>query len=240
MKMIQPNCRVQFTAQDIDFILAVLGSKAGDADALVRLLTDADTRDSILDDPSLLRALLEKRNCLQVSTHFYFYVQVRSVLKRSGIDDREVADYVAEVLAEYSRLERTRFLIGGQTIPLDYFFEMLAALQTADDRTAFYIRAHIGNYSLFFSGVFPERIRFRAEYKGFPNERYYTELGRASFRAARDHRLARQYNLTSIYNTLAERFEPARLALNDLAERLLFLGGGSEASIQSVLQKGLN
>ena len=238
--MIQPNCRVQFTARDIDFILTVLGSKAGDADALVRLLSDTDTRDSILDDPSLLRALLEKGICLQVSTHFYFYVLVRSVLKRSGIDDREVADYVAEVLAEYSRLERTRFVIGGQAVPLDYFFEMLAALQTADDRTAFYIRAHIGNYSLFFSGVFPERIRFRAEYKGFPDERYYAALGRASFRAASDHRLARQYNLASIYNTLAERFEPARLALNDLAERLLFVGGGGEASIQSLLQKGLN
>jgi len=37
---------------------------------------------------------------------------------------------------------------------------MLAALQTADDRTSFHIRVHIGNHSLFLSGVFPSQIDF--------------------------------------------------------------------------------
>ena len=39
MKVIQPNCRVQFTAEDIAFIMAVLGKK-DDAPSLVALLTD--------------------------------------------------------------------------------------------------------------------------------------------------------------------------------------------------------
>ena len=121
-----------------------------------------------------------------------------------------------------SHLERTRCVIKGQ--PKDYFFEMLAALQTADDTTSFYIRAHIGNQSLFLSGVFPDRIRFRAETKGFPDLTYYEGLGRTNFRVARDHRLARKYDLDGIFNTLAERFQETRLALNDLRERLVSLG----------------
>src|SRR2546422_755696 len=224
MKMIQPNCRVQFAAEDIDFILSVLGRKIGTAECLIQLLSDEESRDLILDDEALLHALLERRGCLRVSTHFYFYVLVRQVLRRSGINDRAVADYVAEVLAEFARAEQTRCVLPGQPNPMDYFFEMLAALRTADERTSFFIRAHMGNYSLFLAGVFPDRIRFRAERKGFPDLKYYEGLGRVNFRVASDHRLARKYDLDGIFTTLADRFQETRLALNDLRERMVSLG----------------
>ena len=224
MKVIQPNCRVQFTAEDSDFILSVLRPKVGTADCLVKLLTDEESRDLILDDEALLRAVLEHRSCLRISTHFYFYILVRQVFRRSRIMERGVADYVAEVLTEFSQIEQTQCRINGQTQPLDYFFEMLGALQTADDTTRFYIRAHLGNYSLFLSGIFPDRIRFRAEVRGAPDLKYYEELGRSNYRVASDHRLARKYDLDGIFNILAERFQTTRLALNDLGERLITLG----------------
>ena len=50
MRMIQPRCRVQFGAEDIDFILSVLGPKIGTSQCLVKLLADEDSRDLILDD----------------------------------------------------------------------------------------------------------------------------------------------------------------------------------------------
>ena len=68
MKMIQPNCRVQFAAEDIDFILLVLGSKIGTAECLVKLLADEDTRDLILDDEALFHALLERQGFRPVGT----------------------------------------------------------------------------------------------------------------------------------------------------------------------------
>ncbi len=222
--MIQPNCRVQFTSEDIDFITRVLGTKMNSADCLIGLLTEPETRDLILDDEGLFRALLEQTGCLPVSNHFYFYVLVRQVLRRAGIEDRTVADYVAEMLTEYSRVEQSRCIVPGQTNPIDYFFEMLSALRTADERTTFLLRAHIGNHSLFLSGVFPDRIRFRAESKGFPDLRYYQEVGRTNYRVASDHRLAQRYELAPIFSTLAENFEPARRALNDLSERIFSLG----------------
>ena len=224
MKVIQPNCRTQFAAEDIDFIVSVLGAKLGNAECLIRLLADEETRDLILDDEALLHALLERRGCLRVSSHFYFYILVRNVLKRSGLNDRAVADYVAEVLAEFARAEQMRCIVPGQPNVLDYFFEMLAALQTADDTTSFYIRAHIGNQSLFLSGVFPDRIKFRAERKGFPGLDYYESVGSANFRAACDHRLAKKYDLGAIYQMLGERFQKTRLALNDLRDRLISVG----------------
>ena len=222
--MIQPNCRVQFAAEDIDFILSVLGAKIETAECLTKLLADEESRDLILDDEALFHALLERRGCLRVSTRFYFYILVRHVFRSSDIHDRAVADYVAEVLAEFARTERARCVVPGQSNPLDYLFEMLTALKTADDRTSFFIRVHIGNHSLFLSGVFPERIRFRAEMRGFPDLKYYEGLGRTHFRMASDHRLAQKYEVAKIYNTLSERFQATRLALNDIADRLFSIG----------------
>jgi hypothetical protein len=116
---------------------------------------------------------------------------------------------------------------------------MLAALQTADDRNSFYIRAHIGNHSLFLSGVFPQRIRYRAERKGFPGLSYYEELGRSNFRIASDHRLASRYELAPIYSTLSERFQETRQALNDMSERLVSLGD-LDSGIDAMLLHSLN
>ena len=220
MKMIQPNCRVQFAGEDMEFIQSVLGAEGAASDCWVKLLSDEESRDVILDDDALFHALLERRGCLRVSSRFYFYVLVRHVFRRSGIEHRAVADYVAEVLAEFARAEQARCVVPGQANPLDYFFEMLSALQKADDRTSFYLRAHIGNYSLFLSGVFPDRIRFRAEARGFPDVKYYDAMGRTQYRVASDHRLAQRYELSQIFSVLSERFEATRLALNDISDRL--------------------
>ena len=224
MKVIQPNCRIQFTAEDVSFIQRTLGRDAGDQKFLAELLVDPTSRDVILDDAKLLKALLEGTGCLRVSTHFYFYVVVRAVLRPAGIEDRVVADYVAELLTEFSGTDRSRCVIEGRDQSLDYFFEMLAALQNADDRTRFCIRAHIGNYSLFLSGVFSDRIRHRAEQKGFPDINYFRDLGRNSYRIASDHRLAERYELAAIYDTLSSQFERTRQALHDLSERIFCLG----------------
>jgi hypothetical protein len=220
MKVIQPTCRARFTAQDVDFVVDVLGRSGKGDVVLVGLLADEETRDLILDDPELHAALIERGGCLDVSARFYFYVLVRRVLAKAGIMDRAVADYVAELLAEYVRAVGARCEVPGLERPLEYFFEMLAALPRVDEGTAFQLRAHIGNHSLFLSGLFKEHIEHRASRKGAPGLSYYEDLGRTNFRAAGDHRLAHRYSLSSVFGILAEEFEATRQALNDLTERV--------------------
>ena len=234
MQLIKANCRIQFTADDLEFIARTLNRSNSSHDVLLSLLRDDDTRDMILDDEQLFHALLENRGCLRVSNRFYFYIIVRNVLKRAGIDDLDVADYTAELLSQYSQTDRSACRVPGRQGSLDYFFEMLAALQEADETRSFYIRAHIGNHSLFLSGVFPQRIRYRAEKKGFPDLRYYEALGQSSFRIASDHRLAARYELAPIYAKLAESFQTTRQALNEMTERLVCLGD-LDAGIDTLL-----
>lgn len=239
MKVIKPNCRVQFEAQDIDFVLSVLGTGLASSECLVQLLADEDSRDQVLDNPELVKALQDRGGCLRVSTRCFFYILVRHGLRQSGIEDRNVADYVAEVLTQFASTERSRYVLAGGN-PLEYLYEMLAALQGADDRNKFVLRAHMGNYSLFLSGVFPERIRARAELKGCPDLRYYEGVGRSQFRMAGDHWLAERYELTQVFQTLADRFETTRLALNEIADRALFLNDSASSSIEGLLQRFRN
>lgn len=223
MMLIQPNCRLQFTPEDIDFIVSVLGSKVKNAESLLKLLADEESRDLILDDEYLFRSVLENPQCLPISAHLYFYALVRNVFRRSGLSERALADYVAEMLADFSRTENTELRLKSGSPPLNYFVDMLTALEKADNTTAFYIRAHVGNHSLFLSGIFPDRIRYRSERCGTPGLRYYEEVGRTSYRVASGHRLAQQYDLANIFDTLSERFGETRRALNDLGERLVML-----------------
>jgi hypothetical protein len=229
MKVIQPNCRNQFTAADIDFIVSVLGKTS--SESLLKLFSDPDSLDMILDEEALLKALLEQSGFIHVSRHFYFYVLVRHVLKRSGIDHRMLADYVAAMLVEFSLQERFRRPLNGEGEPMDYLVDMLAALNAADDMKRFLIRAHVGNHSLFVSGVFPERIHYRAQFRGAPEITYYESLGSSNFRVASDHRLAHRFDLSAVFTLLSEHFHDIRLALNDMTDRLLFLGDKDFAPI---------
>ena len=54
--------------------------------------------------------------------------------------------------------------------------------------------------------------------------KYYEELGRTHYRMAGEHRLAQRYHLEAVLKTLAERFQATRRALNDISERLFFIG----------------
>lgn len=222
MKVIRPNCRAQFTPSDYAFIATVLPIRESGSAGLIRLLEDAEDMDRLLDHPRLFRAVLDLPNCLKVSLRFYFFVLVRHALLRADIRDRDVADYVAEVLAEFSQLRRlSQPRPGGGN--LEYLHEMLEALERLEREDRFALQCHIGNFALFQSGLFPGRVQSRVERRAAPGFRFYEELGSSHYRLAGEHWLARRMDLAPVFSTLGEAFHVARVALNHLSERLLFL-----------------
>ncbi|HAV62820.1 MAG TPA: hypothetical protein DCY13_10690 [Verrucomicrobiales bacterium] len=224
MNVVRANSRIRFTAEDVAFVLSVLAGEREEKALLELFFGDESSRDLILDDPALYEALTNANHCLPVSMPFYFYVLVRQVFLRAGIDDRSVADYVASLLVEFSRSENIPLRVPPDQSPIEYVFEMLAASARADERTRYFIQAHIGNHTLFLTGVFNDRIEHRARTRGFPGVGYYEGVGAGNFLAARDHRLARRHELVEVYDRLAGEFVTARRALNDLSDRLLHFG----------------
>jgi hypothetical protein len=220
--MIKANCRDRFTAADFDFVVRTLGRSRSDSVSLSDLLTDTDTRDAILDHEQLLHAILSEVESLSISPQFYFYILTRHVLKQSGLNDRRVTDYLASMLEAFSRTARMNSPAGENGAPLHYVSDMLLALRNASPVQTFLIRAHVGNYSLFLSGIFHENVTRRTA-RGAPDVSFYEDVGRMNYRVVAGHSVARSADLSSVYEALSEQFHEIRLALNQLSDRLLSL-----------------
>ena len=221
--MIQANCRERFTADDFDFVVRTLARSESDSVNLVSLLTDAEARDSILDHPQLVDSILEHGAPLTISPQCYFYILIRHVLKETGLNHRGLSDYLASLLETFSQTARMRSPADGDSNPVQYVSDMLIALRNASPSQSFLIRAHVGNYSLFITGMFHDTVQHRS-LRGAPDVSFYEDMGRSNFKAVARHQLARSCALTGIYDALAEEFRAVRLALNRLADSLIHLG----------------
>ena len=223
--VIQANCRAQFTADDFSFVVRVLAKSQKDAVSLVSLLSDEGERDAILDHDMVYQSVVDDAGCLKVSAAFYFYVLTRRVLRRVSLEERALTDYVAAVLLAFSRTNQLN--APGTANPsarsFTYISDLLAKISASTPEQAFLLRTHMANYSLFFTGLFAERVHSHAQRRGGPGLSFYESIGQSAFRSAADHPQARRTDLQEIYKQLGEEFRRVRLALNDLAETLLHL-----------------
>jgi hypothetical protein len=222
LPMIRANCRERFTASDFEFVVRTLARSQTDHVSLVDLLSDAETRDSVLDNPRLIDAILSNAGQLQISSHFYFYVLARHVLRDVGITDRKLCDYVASLLEAFSRANGLRAPHLIAETGRQYVSDMLIALTRATAEQAFLLRAHVGNYSLFLSGIFHENTQ-RRSLRGAPDLAFYEQIGRTNYQLVASHATARRCDLSDVYEGLADQFREVRVALNRLSDSLLNL-----------------
>lgn len=228
--MITANCRDRFIAADFDFVIRTLASGHHDSASLSELLIDPETRDAIFDHDALFQAVLESPASLAISPQCYFYIVLRHVLKQQGIAGRDVCDYLASLLETFSRTERMRAPGGAGDGPQQYVCDLMLALREASSSQQFLLRAHIGNYALFITGVFHERVEMRSRH-GAPDLEFYEHVGAANFLAAADHSVARRHSLSPIFEELSDRFHDIRCALNHTAETHLHLDESPPPSI---------
>lgn len=221
--MIHANCRVRLTADDFTFIVGVLSKSEPDSVSLVKLLTDEDTRDAILDHEALAKAILESPERLPISPQLLFYVLCRKVLCSTPVKSREASDYVASILDGFMRTARMDSGEDTNERSVRYLSDMMHAMNRASTHEAFLLRSHAANYALFVSGMFAENLEHRTQRKGAPDLSFYEAVGQMNYRAASEYREAKKFQLQSIYEELAGGFREVRLALNDLATRLLHL-----------------
>jgi hypothetical protein len=208
------------SAEDFDFVVGTLSKSRESAVSLAELLCDADTRDTVLDNDKLVSAVLSGDGALRISPQLYFYILTRHVLKCAGIVNRDMSDYIASMLATFSCTAQMTSPDGS--LRTEYLSDLLLALRGASPRQAFLIRAHVGNYALFITGIFPERVQKRSRH-GAPDLSFYESLGRANYRAVAGDAVAKRCQLDGVYGELAERFGEVRQALNRLAEELITL-----------------
>src|SRR5205807_3026344 len=162
------------------------------------------------------------------------------VLQQAGIRDRKLSDYIGSLLETFSRANQLQASDNGQLSSQnygtashrihEYISDMLIALKRATPEQTFLLRAHVGNYSLFVSGIFHENTQ-RRSLRGGPDIEFYEQVGRADYQLVSSHAVVRRCGLDDVFEGLADRFREIRLALNQLSDQLLNLDEGARPSL---------
>lgn len=178
--------------------------------------------DALWDDPRLMDALVRSRDLRRPSAALFFYVVLRRLLLELGVDDRALTDYCAAMVLAFGRGDRAYHLAEHDENRYAYLVDLIAEAGRAEGERQFRVRLHLGNFSLWLTGIFPDYIAARRTRKGGPSLPYYEAHGRRGFLLASDHALARQYGLIGVLRAAGERFGELRVALNRLSDRLMF------------------
>lgn len=223
--MIFPHLRGSFGRTEAAWLLTLLAH-----DSETREREEARIReegiDALLDDPRTLNALLSGTEITAAPAPLVFYLMVRHALLEDGINNPAIADYLATLLLEFSRERRAYRASVAESEEYEYLVDIVDSMTETRGREAFLLRAHLGNFSLWLSGLFPDRITARVHRRGAPGLRYYEELGATGFRLAADTSTAESCGLNHLYLTFAHNFPALRVALNRIADRYLFPSTG--------------
>src|SRR5882724_6424148 len=220
--MIRADTRSRLTAADLQLVVLLLSRGSAHRRVAIERRLQAEGPDALLDASELLERLLAVRTMLVPSEALFFYVLVRHTLRRAGIDDREMSDYLAAMLLDFGRRDRAWRIDWHDDQRHHYLTDIVMDLEASEGERRFRVMVHLGNYALWLAGLFPDYIAARQLRKGGPDVTYYDALGRRGFGLASDHALADRYGLDGVLRTASERFPSLRGALNGMSDRVFF------------------
>ncbi len=218
--MILPNVRASFGRAEAASVVRLLAGGDDRARAKVDDRLRDEGLDSLLDDPRTLNAALTADH--SAPSTLVFYLLVRHALLESGVDDRTLADYISAILIEFGNDDRAYRMDTAEPERFHYLVDLVAAMDSPDGRRQFLLRAHLGNYALWLSGIFPDYVTARVHRRGAPGLEYFEAMGATGYRLAADTRVASDHGLDDLFRTAADTFPELRIALNRVADRYLF------------------
>lgn len=220
--MILADTRHRLTRDDAQLAVRLIALESGRAATDVEAELSDGGIDALLDDEHLASALLRHSVGARASLSLFAYVMIRRALRRAGEDNRQLADYLTALMVQFGSRDRARRISEVDDEVYDAVVQLCADLDDRDARRRFLVSTHLGNYTLWLSGMFPDRIEYQRWHRGGPDIEYYEEMGRRGFELAAEHRLAEQHGLTRLYRAAADRFQVIRAALNSVSDVLLF------------------
>jgi hypothetical protein len=219
--MILPNVRASFGRDDAQLLVRALGRDDPDRERHWESIVSERGIDPLLDDPATLEAIMEGPNISTFPLRMVLYVLLRQSLLAGGVESRLLSDYLASLVLRFGegkRFTRIRDYDDGEYY---YLVDILEDMREASGPRAFLLRAHMGNFALWLSGLFPDYIASRMHRAGGPDLGYYEEMGQTGFLLASEDPYARGQALAELYRDAAEAFVPMRRALNRFSDRYL-------------------
>lgn len=258
--MVDPR---RLTERDLDFIVQTTATSRQDHDHIKSIVRDKpDLLDIMLNDERLYLRLTQEEAWVQVSPYLFFSVLLRRT--RRDLDrepytmewlgrgqrvpvfdsheatallaDGSVLDYLAQMLASFTRVEtsvvyyRWRGRLRRRRFSDMDVDDVLALSQNVDpeSRFAFYKRA--ADIALFMVGVFPDYVARSAPLSPVRVQLWgrrvrtleeYEDEGRRFYRMAAEQ-AEKEPSMRGVLARLGEQFDVARKPLNFMSERYIF------------------
>lgn len=212
--------------RDLRFIIEQFPAPGGSFEEISKAIDSLpSTLESMLSSDYLFNSIYKQRDIiLEISPFLYFSVILRRIYtERPTALERRTLNYLANLLTIFIRAERLHQVQPYDQQTYEYIVDLIAECGVADSRRRFLIHAHIGNYTLFVTGLFPRWIEHRHRYKRrLVDMQYYVDCGRAYFHQASKHPLAGEYQLSDVFLRLAIMFDAYKNRLNQLSSDYLF------------------
>jgi hypothetical protein len=147
------------------------------------------------------------------------------------------ADYLAALLARFARSDQLYAVRGAAGQPLESVVELLLEVQRVwefdqphfDPFRERDVRQHIGDYTLFMTGIFREHVERRA------STRFYVREGKRAYQVVADFERSALKPDARLFAILADRFEGYAYALAYM-KRVYLRPPDTPAALQPVLR----
>jgi hypothetical protein len=149
----------------------------------------------------------------------------RHMVRFARIEDPEIAAYLSRVLVDFTHSDRLYRIRNSRGKRLEDVGEMMIESNPAPPGRSFVyereVRKHIGDYTLFISGLFPEHVqRLRLEQRRLDSFVDYVRAGKESYRMVASFDQAEFQSEAPLFRRLSDRFELCVFGLNLVKQEL--------------------
>ena len=209
-------CRKEIVTLCSDFLADVLCTSQAEREPFLRLLhEDPKIRDSILDSPKLVGAIMEQQYTDTVSPFLYLYVGIRFCLRKRDIQSPDIADYAAAVC--YHFLYGGKLTTGSPMMtPTTYINAITKNIENCRKSQTFtkecHLRIHLSNYLLFLTGLLDRIVANQELSGGYP-------MSACEGLGARNYQVVAPYaENPEFFDAMARNFVPIRNSLRDFVK----------------------
>lgn len=143
----------------------------------------------------------------------------RSFKQRLGLVDAEIISYVSDLLTQFNRTEILYRIRNAQGKPLEDVGEMLLESNPLFEAPSFdrerEVRKHIGDFTLFFAGLFPEAVnRWRLRRQRLDSVVDYVRAGKESYYIVSEFNQFEYRSMAAFFKKMSDHFETCVFGLN--------------------------
>jgi hypothetical protein len=161
---------------------------------------------------------------------FYELIR-RQFIHELHLYDPEITEYVTGLLTDFTHVDNLYRIRNARGKRLEEIGEMLVESNPLLDASSFdrerEVRKHVGDFTLFFTGLFPEAVQSLPRRRAISVDRFveYVEAGKESYSVVAAFNLFEYRHEAALFRRLSERFEECVFGLNLVKREMEQMGG---------------